>query len=61
MEKGGVKTLVIILSLLIIVAGCVLAYKIMQNKELANTEEVVVAEGRTEEKVQKQVQIFNRK
>ena len=36
MEKGGIKILIAILVILIIVAGVVLAYKIIQDKE--NTE-----------------------
>ena len=57
MEKGGVKVLIVILVVLIIVAGGVLAYKIIKDKE--NTE--TVAEGNnvlTATIDEKEVQIF---
>ena len=48
MQRGGVKALIIILVILVLVAGGVLAYKIIQdknNKEVASEEEnVLVAE-----------------
>lgn len=57
-EKGGVKILIAVLVLLIIVAGVVLAYKIMKDKENESTavkEENNVLTATIEEK---QVQIF---
>ena len=57
MEKGGIKILIAILIVLVIVAGAVLAYKIIQDKQevepTANENEVLTAE--VEEKT---VQIF---
>lgn len=57
MEKGGVKILIAILVVLVIVAGAVLAYKIIQDKQevepTANENEVLTAE--VEERT---VQIF---
>ena len=57
-EKGGVKGLIIILVILIIVAGGVLGYRILQDrekKETAVSEEKNVEEPKVEEKT---VQIF---
>ena len=56
MEKGGVKILVAILVILVIVAGGVLAYKIVKKKEeaepVANENETLVAEVEEEKTVQ---------
>ena len=56
MEKGGVKILVAILVILVIVAGGVLAYKIVKEKEeaepVANENETLVAEVEEEKTVQ---------
>lgn len=56
-SKNGTKALVTILVILIIVAGCILGYKIIKDKE---NQETAVAEENTEEpKVEeKKVQIF---
>lgn len=59
MQRGGVKALIIILVILVFVAGGVLAYKIIQdknNKEVATEEENVLVAELEEEK---EVQIFN--
>ena len=45
MEKGGVKILIAILVILVIVAGGVLAYKIMQDKQKQNTEVIASEEN----------------
>ena len=57
-QKGGVKVLIAILVILIIVAGAILAYKIMQDK---NNQEVVAEENNvlTATIEEKEVQIFN--
>ena len=57
-QKGGVKVLIAILVILIIVAGAVLAYKIMQDKD---NQEVVAEENNVLTAVvdEKEVQIFN--
>ena len=59
MEKGGVKALILILVVLVIAAGGVLAYKIVQDKN--NTEEPSTEENKVlvAEVEEKQVQIFN--
>ena len=56
-QKGGVKVLIAILVILIIVAGAVLAYKIMQDKD---NQEVVAEENNvlTATIEEKEVQIF---
>ena len=56
-QKGGVKVLIAILIILIIVAGAVLAYKIMQDKD---NQEVVAEENNvlTATIEEKEVQIF---
>ncbi len=56
-QKGGVKVLIAILVILIIVAGAVLAYKIMQDKD---NQEVVAEENNVLTAVvdEKEVQIF---
>lgn len=57
MEKGGVKVLIAILVILVIVAGGVLAYKIIQNKE--DTQMVTGEDGVITATIdEKQVQIF---
>lgn len=57
MEKGGIKTLIIILVILIIAAGGTLAYKISKDKENNNSEpEVSKVEEKTKEK---EVQVFS--
>ena len=58
MEKGGVKALIILLVILVIIAGGVLAYKIIKDKDtnteqVANENDVLVANVD-----KKQVQIF---
>ena len=57
-QKGGVKVLIAILVILIIAAGAVLAYKIMQDKD---NQEVVAEENNVLTAVvdEKEVQIFN--
>ena len=57
-QKGGVKVLIAILVILIIAAGAVLAYKIMQDKD---NQEVVAEENNVLTAVvdEKKVQIFN--
>lgn len=58
MQRGGVKALIIILVILVLIAGGVLAYKIIQdknNKEVATEEENVLVAELEEEK---EVQIF---
>ena len=57
-QKGGVKVLIAILVILIIAAGAVLAYKIMQDKD---NQEVVAEENNvlTATIEEKEVQIFN--
>ncbi len=57
-QKGGVKVLIAILVILIIVAGAILAYKIMQDKD---NQEVVAEENNilTATIEEKEVQIFN--
>ena len=57
-QKGGVKVLIAILVILIIAAGAVLAYKIMQDKD---NQEVVAEEKNvlTATIEEKEVQIFN--
>ncbi len=57
-QKGGVKVLIAILIILIIVAGAVLAYKIIQDKD---NQEVVSEENNvlTATIEEKEVQIFN--
>ena len=59
MEKGGIKILIAILVILIIVAGVVLAYKIIQDKE--NTETISGEENKETVAVEeeKTVQIFS--
>ena len=59
MEKGGIKVLIAILVILIIVAGVVLAYKIIQDKE--NTETISGEENKETVAVEeeKTVQIFS--
>ena len=59
-QKGGVKVLIAILIILIIVAGAVLAYKIMQDKD---NQEVVAEENNvlTATIEEKEVQIFKGK
>ena len=59
MEKGGVKVLIAILVVLIIIAGVVLAYKIMQDKN--NTEAISGEENKETVAVEeeKTVQIFS--
>ena len=59
MEKGGVKALIVILVVLVIAAGGVLAYKIVQDKN--KVEEPATAENNVlvTEVEEKQVQIFN--
>ena len=56
MEKGGIKILIAILIVLVIVAGAVLAYKIIQDKQevepTANENEVLTAEVEEEKTVQ---------
>ena len=56
-QKGGVKVLIAILVILIIVAGAILAYKIMQDKD---NQEVVAEENNVLTAVveEKEVQIF---
>ena len=58
MEKGGIKVLITILSVLIIAAGVILAYKIIQNKN--NTETILGEENKeiVVEEEEKTVQIF---
>ena len=57
-QKGGVKVLIAILVILIIVAGAILAYKIMQDKD---NQEVVSEENNvlTATIEEKEVQVFN--
>ena len=57
-EKGGVKLLIVILVLLIIVAGVILAYKIMLDK---NDTETISGEGNDKQVAveEKKVQIFS--
>ena len=57
-QKGGVKALIVILVILIIAAGAVLAYKIIQDKD---NQEVVSEENNvlTATIEEKEVQIFN--
>ena len=59
-ESGSVKGLVIILIITIIVAGGILGYKILKDKEVSNTEEISVIETPIveEKKEEKKVQIF---
>ena len=59
MEKGGVKVLIAILVVLIIIAGVVLAYKIMQDKN--NTEAISGEENKETVAVEeeKTVQVFS--
>ena len=57
MEKGGVKVLIAILVILIIIAGVVLAYKIMQDKN--NTETISGQETKEPVIEEKTVQIFS--
>ena len=59
MEKGGIKVLITILSVLIIAAGVILAYKIIQNKN--NTETISGEENKGTIVVEKEktIQIFN--
>ena len=59
MEKGGIKVLITILSVLIIAAGVILAYKIIQNKN--NTETILGEENKeiVVEEEEKTVQIFS--
>lgn len=57
MEKGGVKVLITILVMLIIVAGGVLAYKIVKDKE--NTETVANEKNEIVVPIEEKVKIFS--
>lgn len=56
MEKGGIKALIIILVILIIAAGGVLAYKIMQDKQETQAEPI---NEKKEEVQEKKVKIYS--
>ena len=61
MEKGGVKILITILVILVIVAGGVLAYKIIKDKEeqeTSGTENNIMIAGLDKEEEKKEVQIY---
>ena len=62
-EKGGVRVLIVILIILVIATGCVLAYKITQDKnkteQVANENEVLTAKIE-EEKTNKTIQPSSR-